>query len=329
MLQTAFTTLLNIDHPIVQGPLGPATTPELAAAVSNAGGLGSLSAVLLPADVLRAQIDRARELTDKPFAVNHILNQFDREAFDTTLEARPAVISFALGDPAELVHEAHAAGSLVMQQVVSVASAYEAAKRGVDVIIAQGSEAGGNTGLIATLPLVPQVVNAVEPIPVLAAGGIADGRGLAAMLALGAQGVNVGTRFLASLEAASDDAWRAAIVQAGSGDIVKFTPWNGAFPPAGGDYYTIPSSVRNEFIEAWLARERENEVDHGQLRREILAAAQERRFGATVPLAGQSSGLIDEVLPARQIIETMVAEAEAALTEAWQTAYAGLVPTGS
>ncbi|HEX5165602.1 MAG TPA: nitronate monooxygenase, partial [Thermomicrobiales bacterium] len=222
MLRTPLCDLLGIDVPIVQAPMIQAATARLAAEVSNAGGLGSLSTVMLPAAKLREEIAQVQERAERPFNVNHIMNQFDPEAWQATLEAWPPVISFALGDPGEYVEQAHAVGSLVMQQVVTVASARRAAERGVDVIIAQGSEAGGNSGLVSTLALVPQVVDAVAPIPVVAAGGIADGRGLAAVLMLGAQGVNMGTRFLASREATIPDGWKQAILDADSSGVGKF-----------------------------------------------------------------------------------------------------------
>src|SRR5260221_4222994 len=145
---------------------------------------------------------------------------FDADAFRHTLAARPAVISFALGDPGDLVQQAHDVGSKVMIQVTTVAQAIEAAERGADVIIAQGGEAGGYAGIVSTMALVPQVVDVVSHIPVVAAGGILYGRGIAAAFMLGAVGVNLGTRFLASKEAPIEDEWKAAIAAAHSEDAV-------------------------------------------------------------------------------------------------------------
>lgn len=291
-----------------------AATARLAAEVSNAGGLGSLTTVLLPAERLREEIAQMRERTERPFAVNHIMNQFDPEAWEATLEARPPVISFALGDPGEYVERAHAAGSLVMQQVVTVAAARRAAERGVDVIIAQGSEAGGNSGLISTLALVPQVVDAVAPVPVIAAGGIADGRGLAAMLMLGAQGVNMGTRFLASREATIPDGWKQAILEAESGQVGKFGPWNDAMPPAEGDYFTIPNVIRTRFTDEIEARTASGAIDPAELREQLIAAIGQDRLHELVPMAGQSAGLIHDLPGAADIIGRIVREAEAALS---------------
>jgi enoyl-[acyl-carrier protein] reductase II len=174
-----------------------------------------------------------RELTKRPFAVNHVVPLLDEEAFEATLEAEPAVISLALGDPADLLERAHAAGAKVVHQVHTVEQALRVADLGVDAIIAQGSEAGGQ-GLalgVGAMALVPQVADAVDPIPVLAAGGVADGRGLAAALVLGAQGANVGTRFLASHEASADEAWKQSILEARSQDAVRFEAWKEISPP--------------------------------------------------------------------------------------------------
>lgn len=316
MLRTAICDLLKIDAPIIQAPMGGAATGRLAAAASNTGLLGSIAALRLSADELRGEIEAARERTNGPFAVNHGLTIFDEEAFEVTLEARPAVVSFALGDPGVLVARAHEAGAVVIQQVVTVRAAVEAAQNGVDIIVAQGSEAGGNTGMISTLELVPLVVDAVRPVPVVAAGGIADGRGLAAALALGAQGVNIGTRFLASREAEVAPGWKEMIVAAGPGDIMKLDAWNVIYPPAPGEYATVPSVIRTPFAERVQSAWRAGSLDADEMRREVAAAAVAGRQHELVAMAGQSVALIDAVLPVDEIVPRIVAEAEAALREA-------------
>jgi enoyl-[acyl-carrier protein] reductase II len=187
--------------PIILAPMGTCTSAEFAAAVSNAGGLGGIGSLFRTTAAVKRDIDVVRRLTSRPFAINHIPQTLDAEAFRYTLEARPAVISFALADPGDLVRQAHDVGSLVMLQVTTLVQAVQAAERGVDVIIAQGGEAGGYCGEVSTMALVPQVVDAVSPIPVVAAGGIFDGRGIVAALMLGAVGVNLGTRFITSTEA--------------------------------------------------------------------------------------------------------------------------------
>jgi nitronate monooxygenase/enoyl-[acyl-carrier protein] reductase II len=316
VLRTPLCDLLGIDVPVIQAPMIQAATARLAAEVSNAGGLGSLSTVMLPADRLRDEIEQLRERTERPFAVNHIMTTFDPEAWDVTLAARPPVISFALGDPGEHVAQAQAIGSIVIQQVVTVASARRAVERGVDVVIAQGSEAGGNSGLVSTLALVPQVVDAVAPVPVVAAGGIADGRGLAAMLMLGAQGVNMGTRFLASREATIPDGWKAAILAAESQHVAKFSPWNAAIPPAEGEYFTIPNVIRTPFVDAADERSAAGQLDVEELRGQLYSAISEGRLHDLTPMAGQSAGLVHDLPGAAAIIERLVAEAEAVLAGA-------------
>jgi hypothetical protein len=166
--------------------------------VSNQGGLGSIGSLFRTTTAIKRDIDVVRTLTKRHYAVNHVPQLLDVEAFRYTLAARPAVVSFALGDPGDLVQQAHDVGARVMLQVTTVGQAIEAAQHGVDVVIAQGGEAGGYGGTVSTMVLVPQVVDAVSPIPVVAAGGIFDGRGIAAALMLGSAGVNLGTRFLAS-----------------------------------------------------------------------------------------------------------------------------------
>ena len=156
MIRTPLCDLVGIEIPVIQAGMGMNTSAELVAAVSNAGGLGSLGAWRRPFDDLNRQLSEIRELTDQPFAVNHLVPELDEGNWANTLAARPAVISLALGDPGDLVSAAHDAGSLVILQVRTVEQADEAAERGVDVIIAQGGEAGGFGGNIATLPLVPQ-----------------------------------------------------------------------------------------------------------------------------------------------------------------------------
>jgi enoyl-[acyl-carrier protein] reductase II len=316
MLHTRLCEVLCIEFPLVQAGMGPFTSAELVAAVSNAGGLGSLGANTRSADDLRRQLARTRELTARPFAVNHVVPTLNQEAFAITLEAKPALISFALSDPGDLVQRAHEAGSRVMHQVTTVQQARQAAARGVDVIVAQGSEAGGFGGAVAGLALIPQVVDAVRPIPVVAAGGIADGRGLAAALVLGAQGVNIGTRFLASREAPISEGWKQAIVAAQSEDAVKVEVWNDFLASMSGEYGTVPRALSSPFIEAWLDRREEAKREAERLRAEVLVAANEGRLGELVPFTGQTAGLIREILPAAEIVRRIAAEAEETLKQA-------------
>lgn len=313
MLRTRLCDLLGIDYPIIQAGMGPFTSAELAAAVSNAGGLGSLGAGARAVDDFAHHLARLHALTERPFAVNHTIPTLSEEAFALTVDLRPALISFALGDPSPWVKRAHEAGILVMHQVTTVRQARQAAASGVDVINAQGGEAGGFGGFVSTLALAPQVVDAVSPLPVVASGGIADGRGLAAALVLGADGVNVGTRFLASVEAPIDVAWKQAILAAQSEDALKVEVWADIFPPHGDDYLAIPRALGSPFIEQWKDRRDTAGREADRLRTEIGMAIAEGKFGELFPFAGQSAGLLREVLPAAEIVRRLVAEAEDAL----------------
>jgi nitronate monooxygenase/enoyl-[acyl-carrier protein] reductase II len=316
-IHTRLCERLGIEHPIIQAAMGTASSAELAAAVSNAGALGSVGTLFRPLADLRRQLARMPELTQRPYAVNHVVPVLDEAAFQATLDARPRVISFALGDPGEWVKRAHDAGALVMHQVTTVRQAEQAAARGVDLLVAQGSESGGYGGTVAALPLVPQVVDAVHPIPVVAAGGIFDGRGVAAALLLGAGGVNIGTRFLASPEASIGESWRQAITTAASEDAVKADVLNDVMPlPGTGGYGTVVRSVRTPFIDSWQPRRDEARARAGQLLGELGAALQSGRGHEFLLVAGQTVGGIRDVLPAAEIVRRLLAETEAALAGA-------------
>lgn len=317
MLRTPLCDLLGIDVPIIQAGMGIFANAELAAAASNAGALGSVGASQRTVDGLQREIARAAGLTRRPFAVNHLVSALDMDAFNATLAAKPAAISFALGDAADLVKRAHDAGIRVIQQVHTVRQAVQAAGRGVDVIIAQGSEAGGFGGGVSALALVPQVVSAVRPMPVVAAGGIADGRGLAAALILGAQGVNMGTRFLATTEAQVSARWKQMIVDAESEDAVKVDVWNDFMPaPGRGGYGTVPRAIKTPFVDRWLDRREEARQSADRLQQEVAQAMQAGLFHETVPFAGQTVGLIRDVISAAEVVRNTVAEAEATLRSA-------------
>ncbi len=317
-LRTAFTELFGIEVPLLQAAIWPATSPQLVAAVAEAGAIGSIGAVFTPADALLAQIERVRELTGRPFVVNHVVPNLDEEAFAATLEARPAAISFALGDPGELVARAHEAGAKVIHQVHSLGQAQAAADRGVDVFIAQGSEAGGQ-GMaegVSTMALVPQIADAVGPVPVLAAGAVADGRGLAAALVLGAAGANVGTRFLASAEASVPASWKERIVATQSEDCVRFTTWGAIMQGAvrrGHGYDVVPRVIRTEFVARWHGRAAEAAAQADELRDEIMGSLRAGRPDALTPFTGQTAGLIADVLPAGDIVRRIAQDAIHAL----------------
>jgi NAD(P)H-dependent flavin oxidoreductase YrpB (nitropropane dioxygenase family) len=322
MLRTRLCELLGIAHPIVCAPMGWITGPELTAAVSGAGGLGILGTGANPPELLRQKIRRARELTDRPFGVNLILSRPAEERFQVCIEERIPVLSLFWGDPAPFVERAHDAGMKVLLQVGDVASAIDAKAKGVDAIIAQGVEAGGHiAGELSTMVLVPRVVDAVAPVPVIAAGGVADARGLVAVLALGAQAAVLGTRFIATPEADAHPEYKRRILAAGGEDTVRTTLF-------GGGWQNAPHRVlRTGFVEQWLAKpERGNEnrpdepvVAESRLGGEVFPI---RRFMVFPPnrettgavetmalYAGQSAGLVREQKPAGQIVAELMQQA--------------------
>ena len=233
VLQTSLCSLLNIELPIVLAPMGGVVSPALAAAVSNAGGLGMLPLTWRNLEEVRRIIRQTRQLTDRPFGVNLILHLSQQERLKVCLEEGIRVVSFFWADRSPYIAAVHAAGSLVMHTVGSAAEARRVHDVGVDILVAQGWEAGGHVwSQVATLPLVPCVVDAVAPAPVVAAGGIADGRGLAAVLALGAAGASMGTRFLASQEADAHPVYKQKILQAVETDTVYSLLFDGGWPDA-------------------------------------------------------------------------------------------------
>ena len=310
-MRTRVCDALGIDVPILQAGMSTFTSAELVAAVSNAGGLGILGALLRPPDELRNAIHRIRTLTTRPFGVNHVLAHLDPAALDVTFEERVPVVSLAWGDPAAVIARAHAAGARIVHQVPTAAEAARAAAAGVDVIVGQGTDGGGHVGLVGTMPLVPAVVDAAAGVPVVAAGGIADGRGLAAALALGAEGVLMGTRFLATVEAPIPDGWKRLIVDAAESTTVRTTafdravamPWPGAEVRA----------IRKAFLDDWSERPDAAAEHAAELGPRILAALAAGDFTTFPPMAGQSVGVIADVVPAGEVVRRTAAEAETVL----------------
>ena len=319
MFKTPLCDVFGIDVPIILAPMGTCTSAEFAAAVSNEGGLGGIGSLFRSTAAVKRDIDMVRKLTSRPFAINHIPQALDAEAFRYTLEAKPAVVSFALDDPGDLVRQAHNVGSLVMLQVTTVAQAVQAAERGVDVIIAQGGESGGYCGDVSTMALVPQVVDAVSPIPVVAAGGIFDGRGIAAALMLGAAGVNLGTRFIASMEAPAPNEWKQAITAAKSEDAIKVDVLNDISPiPGTKGFPTVPRSLSTTFLDEWSGKREEARRERDRLRGQIVSTTQAGRQHECVLWAGQSAGGINEIPSVSEIMRRLIAETEAALSSvAW------------
>ncbi len=315
MLHTRICELLEIEHPVISAPMAGVATSQLAAAVSEAGGLGLIGAGAGSPDWLRDQIRAVRERTNRPFGVGFI-SSFPGldELVQVALDERVAVVCHSFADPSPYVAAAHDAGVKVLAQVQKITHAKKVALAGVDAIAAQGSEAGGHTGHSGTLPLVPAVIDVAGDIPVIAAGGIADGRGLAAVLMLGAEGAWIGTRFVASVESATDEWMKDHIVQAGSDDTVitkvyDFTS-GAAFPLDVGDRV-----LSNKFTKEWQGREEEIVSNRAELQRQVAAGIQARDASVANILAGTAVGLFTSVEPAGVILRRIVEEAETILNK--------------
>ena len=310
MLWTPLCDLFDIEYPIIQAGMGAATSGGLAAAVSNAGALGSLGAFRRPTAEFLHELTVLRSQTNRSIALNHVIPALNEHTFNAALAAAPKVMSFALDEPGTYVARAKDAGALVMHQVTTVQQAEQAAEAGVDVIVAQGGEAGGYSAMVATMPLVPQVVRAVAPVPVVAAGGIFDGRGLAAALMLGAVGVNVGTRFLATSEAPFQE-WKLPILEAQSEAAVKVNFVNDVLPvPGTVGYKTVMRSIETEWVRR-RSEDRETVRANPHLVIEDMAADR-----GNLPVSGQSAGGIRSIISAGEVVRAMAQEAEHALRAA-------------
>jgi len=318
---------LGLEVPIIQAAMGGASCPALAAAVSNAGGLGMLALSWSTLDAVRDQIRKTRALTDRPFGANLVLHWPQDERLAVCLDEGVPVISFFWGDPAPLVERTHAGGAKVLHTVARAEEARRAVDCGVDVLVAQGWEAGGHVwSEVATLPLIPAVVDAVKPTPVAAAGGIADGRGLAAALSLGAAGAWIGTRFLGSEEAAIHPRYRELLLAAKETDTVHGDLFDIGWPNA------RHRVLRNTTVAAWEAAGRppsgarpgEGEVIATSLTRGDIV-----RYRSATPAtdcegdveamslwAGQGVALLTRAQPAAAIVREIVAEADTALRQA-------------
>ncbi len=317
MLATRFTTITGVDHPIALGGMGTGTSPELVAAVAGAGGFGVLGATHLPPDRITASAAAIRAQTDRPFGLNFLLAFVEEERLTAALAQRPRVLSFAWPrleqDLAAYFARAHDVGALVMHMVSTAADAVRAAEAGADILVAQGTEGGGHVGQMGTIVLVRQVAKAVPERPLLAAGGVADGAGLAAALALGADGVLLGTRFLATDEAPIHSTFKQAIVASdGTDSILTDIPdiaqgrvWPGA----------MNRVLRNRLIEEYLGRE----WLVRQRQREVLARMERARQEGDVEYGtlgtGQVAGLIDSIEPAGELVRKIAAEAEQLIRE--------------
>jgi nitronate monooxygenase len=315
MLHTRLCDLFGIPHPVLNAPMAGTAGAALAAAVSEAGGLGIIGGSGGDAAWLRGQIRTVRERTDKPFGVGFISSRPGLEELTAVAIAeRVPVITHSFADPTPFVAEVHAAGILIVCQVQTVAQARIAAQAGVDAIAAQGTEAGGHTGYSGTMPLVPAVVDVAAGIPVIAAGGIADGRGMAAAFMLGAEGVWLGSRFVASREADGGSWVKERVVAASTDDTVLTRAYDLAtqapFPPGIGDRV-----VRNQYTDAWHGRDEDVVARRDELRAELVRAAKAGDGQIAPTRAGNAVGLIHAVQPAAEIVRQIIADAERILRE--------------
>ena len=302
LIKSSICDLFGIDYPIVQGGMAHLATAELAAAVSNAGGLGIIGGGAPEPDWVREQIRLTKQKTDRPFGVNVVLiAPKAEEIIQVILEEGVSVVTTGAGNPGPYLSRFKEAGIKVMPVVASVALARRLQRGGVDALVAEGMESGGETGQITTMALIPQVVD-VAKVPVIAAGGFADGRGLVAALALGAQGIQMGTRFACSEECIAHPEYKRLIVEANERSTVLSGQSTG---------YPL-RALENRFTREFMDKENSGmpieelfKLGVGKMRQGMVDGDIE---GGTL-LAGQISGMIKEIKPVKDIIEETVAEA--------------------
>ena len=300
--------MLGIEYPIFLGGMAHVSRAPLVSAVSAAGGLGIIGSGGMPPDVLAAEIEKVREMTDRPFGVNLMLMDPNIDAqVEVVLDAGVTMVTTGAGNPAKYIDRLKARGIKIFPVVPAVALAVRMARAGADGIVAEGMESGGHVGEVTTFVLVPQVADAVE-IPVVAAGGIADGRGLAAAFALGAEGVQIGTRFLASVEAPVHENFKRAVLKANERSTIVTGRSIGA------PVRTIANKMTKTFAryeQEGRPREEFEKLAVGGLRRAVYDGDLET--GSL--MAGQVAGMIREIKPVREIIAEIVTQARRLLPE--------------
>jgi enoyl-[acyl-carrier protein] reductase II len=304
-IRTRLTELLGIEHPIIQGGMAWTATWELAAAVSNAGGLGVIGAGHMPTDVLRDQIRGAKAATDRPFGVNlMLLTPHIDDLVQMVLEEGVAAVTTGAGNPGRYMDALKSRGIKVLPIAPSTALAKRLESIGADAIIGEGMEAGGHIGDLTTMTLVPQLVDAVD-VPVIAAGGIADGRGMAAAFALGAEGVQLGTRFMCAEECTIHPAVKERVLKARDRDTVV-TGYSTGHPVR---------VLKNKLSRAIEALDRDNQPEEiealGAGKLALCMREGDVEMGSV--MAGQCASMIDRVMPAAEIVESLMAEAESVM----------------
>ena len=302
-MKTRITELLGIRYPVIQGGMAWVAEYHLAAAVSEAGGLGIIGAASAPPEIVREQIKKVKELTDKPFGVNVMLmNPNAEEVAHIVAEEGVKVVTTGAGNPAAYMKRWKEAGVRVIPVVASVAMARLMERAGADAVVAEGMESGGHIGFATTMTLVPQVADAVE-IPVIAAGGIGDGRGFAAAMMLGAEGVQMGTRFVAAQESIVHDNYKQKIINAKDIDT-EITGASHGHPIR---------AIRNKMSREYLKLEKEGasleELEYltlGSLRKAVI----EGDVVNGTLMAGQIAGLVKKKQSCQEIIEEIMTQAE-------------------
>lgn len=306
MIRSRLCDLLGIKYPVIQGAMAWVSTAELVAAVSEAGGIGVIGAGLMPANLMREQIRKTKTLTSKPFGVNlMLLSEHIEQLVQVVLDEGVPLVTTGAGNPGIYLDRFKAKGIKVFPVVPSVALAKRLERQGVDGLIAEGMESGGHIGESTTMALVPQIVDVVN-IPVIAAGGIGDGRGIAAALMLGADGVQMGTRFIVAHECTVHEDYKAAVLKAGDRDTVV------TGRPTGHPVRILKNRLAKELLrmEAEGASPEEFErIGTGKLR----AAAVEGDVDFGSVMAGQIAGLVNKRQSASEIMEEIMRDAEAAL----------------
>ena len=302
-MKTKITELLQIEYPVFQGGMAWVADYHLAAAVSNAGGLGLIGTASAPAEWVREQIREAKKLTDKPFGINiMMISPYADEVAKVAVEEGVAVVTTGAGSPEKYVKMWKEAGIKVIPVVASVAMAKRMQRCGADALVTEGTEAGGHIGENTTMVLVPQVVDAVE-IPVIAAGGIADGRGIAAAFMLGAEGVQIGTRFVVTEEAQVHENYKECILKARDIDS-RVTGRSTGHPVR-----ALRNKMTKEYLEKEQAGATFEELEHltlGGLRRAVVDG--DVQSGSV--MAGQIAGMIKEKLTCQEVIQKLVSQTD-------------------
>ena len=293
------TQLLKIKYPVIQGGMAWVADADLAAAVSNAGGLGVIAAASMPPELLEQQIVKIRKLTDKPFAMNiMLLSPTADDALEIAAQYRVPVVTTGAGMPGKVLDRLKLLGTVVVPVIASTAHAERVSKQGADAVVAEGTEAGGHIGEITTMNLVPQVTDVIS-IPVIAAGGIADGRGMAAAFALGAEGVQVGTRFVCAAESNVHINYKEKIIE--SNDRATVVTGRSTGHPVRG----LKNKLSKEFEELekrGASVEELEKLGTGKLRLAVVEG--DTKWGSL--MAGQSAGLVRKIEPAAAIIEDII-----------------------